>query len=118
MPYDDRMAVTQHITTNHTISLKGDVAHCFSYVHGRFFRNVESGGNMFESGGWYDDTLRRDGGNWLISKRVCRSIWVSGNPDVLATGPDTGIPELYSPAAEAEAGRLETVRALLGVNSP
>ncbi|MFV8816709.1 nuclear transport factor 2 family protein [Haliea sp. E17] len=104
---------TQHITTNHTVTIEGDRAHCFSYVLGRFIRDVGEGGNMFESGGWYDDTLVRDGQNWLIARRICRSIWVNGNPQVLATGPETGIPELFSPAAEAAAGRVETVRALL-----
>ncbi len=104
---------TQHITTNHTVAVDGDRAHCFSYVLGRFIRDIGQGDEMFESGGWYDDTLVRHGEDWLISNRVCRSIWVKGNPAVLATGPETGIPELFSPAVEAAAGRLDTVRALL-----
>ncbi len=104
---------TQHITTNHTVALNGDSAHCLSYVHGIFLREVGEGGNMFESGGWYDDQLVRAGDDWLIYKRVCRSVWVKGNPKVLETQPGmTGIPQLYSLAAEAAEGRLATVRAL------
>ncbi len=106
-------SATQHVTTNHTIQVEGERAHCLSFVHGRFIRDVGEGGNLFESGGWYDDVLLRVGDEWLISERVCRSIWVSGNPAVLATGPETGIPELYSLASEARAGRLRTVQALL-----
>ena len=38
---------TQHVTTNHHVALDGDRATCLSYVHGRFFRDVD-GGRMFE----------------------------------------------------------------------
>ncbi len=107
-------SATQHVTTNHTIHVEGERAHCLSFVEGRFIRDVGEGGNFFKSGGWYDDVLLFNGEDWLISERVCRSIWVSGNPAVLATGPETGIPELYSLATEAQAGRLQTVKALLG----
>jgi hypothetical protein len=49
---------TQHVTTNHQVVLKGETASCLSYVHGRFVRTVPgAGGNMFESAGWYDDSL-------------------------------------------------------------
>jgi len=106
---------TQHVTTNHAVALDGDRAHCLSYVHGRFIREVGEGGNLFESGGWYDDALVRDGARWLISSRVCRSIWAAGNPAVLATQPEvTGVPRFYSLAEEAAAGSVAALRAIRG----
>jgi len=108
-------SATQHVTTNHTITVKGDRAHCLSFVHGRFIRDVGEGGNMFESGGWYDDELVRAGEDWLICRRVCRSIWAQGNPKVLETQPGvSGIPQLYSLSAEARAGNLAILDALSG----
>ncbi len=106
---------TQHVTTNHTVVVDGDRAHCLSFVHGRFIRDVGEGGNMFESGGWYDDQLVRAGDLWLIHKRECRSIWAAGNPKVLETQPGvSGIPALFSLAEEAQAGRLAILDALNG----
>lgn len=107
-PFD----ATQHVTTNHNVSLHGDTAHCLSYVHGRFIRDVP-GGNMFESTGWYDDRLARIDGEWRITHRVCRMIWWGGNPRVLETVEGLKAEhQLDSLRGEARAGRLAYLRAL------
>ncbi|MDG2003450.1 MAG: nuclear transport factor 2 family protein [Novosphingobium sp.] len=106
---------TQHFTSNHHIDVTGSGATCLSYVRGVFVRDVTEGGNMFESTGWYDDVLLRTGGGWLISRRVCRMSWWGGNPDVIRTSPEAGPPaETDSLSAEAKAGRLAHLDALLG----
>jgi hypothetical protein len=110
-PFD----ATQHVTTNHQVLVDGDLASCISYVHGRFIRQVPTGGNMFESGGWYEDRLVRTASGWRIKERTCRSIWCSGNPVVLQTMPGvTGEMQLQSLKAEAGAGRLRHLAALAG----
>lgn len=104
---------TMHVTTNHHVQTTRDTASCLSYVHGRFIREVSSGGNMFESTGWYDDLLVRTDTGWRIRKRSCRTVWWGGNPAVLQTTPDVHIePELNSLRADAKAGTLSHLRRL------
>lgn len=107
-------ARTLHMTTNHQVRVSGDRASCLSYVHGRFIRNVE-GGDLFESIGWYDDSLVRTQGGWRIRHRACRSVWAGGNPAVMRTSPDVDVePPLYSLADEAGSDRVAHLQALLG----
>lgn len=108
---------SQHFTSNHQILVNGDSATCLSYVRAIFVRDMPEGGNMFESTGWYDDVLQRGDSGWLIGKRVSRMSWWGGNPDVLRTSPEAGPPaETDSLSAEAKAGRLAHLAALLAGN--
>ena len=106
-PFD----ATQHVTTNHNVTVQGDTAHSLSYVHGRFIRQVP-GGNMFESTGWYDDRLVRTAAGWRIAQRVCRMVWWGGNPRVLETKGVKVEHTLNSLRGEARAGRLAYLRAI------
>lgn len=85
----DGYDATVHTTTNHVVGIDGDSAHCLSYVHGRFIKQIDGSGAEFESAGWYDDTLRHGGGGWLITRRVCTMVWTRGNPQVLGLPADT-----------------------------
>jgi hypothetical protein len=111
-------ASTQHATRGHHVVLDGaDTATCFSYVHGRFIRDVpgdaSGGGNMFESIGWYDDALVRTAAGWRIARRTCRTQWCGGNPLVLQTTPDVPVEHaLNSLRDEAQAGRIGHFQAL------
>jgi hypothetical protein len=114
-PIHEPFAATQHTTTNHQVVGAGDKANCISYVHGRFIREVPEGGNMFESGGWYDDVFVKTFAGWRIQSRTCRMIWTGGNPLVLQTMPGvTGEQQLDSLGAEAKAGRIAYLQALAG----
>ncbi|MEJ6009922.1 nuclear transport factor 2 family protein [Novosphingobium aquae] len=83
----ESFASTQHVTTNHHVSVSGNDASSISYVHGRFIRTVPQGGSMFESTGWYEDRLVRHPEGWRIARRSCRMQWWGGNPAVLETAP-------------------------------
>lgn len=110
-PFD----ATQHMTTNHQVAVDGDRANCISYVLGRFIRPAPEGGNMFESGGWYDDRLVRTGDGWRIRSRTCRMVWWSGNPRVLQTTADVPVePQLFSLKTEAAARRIAWLDAVAG----
>jgi hypothetical protein len=107
-------SATMHVTTNHQVLVKDDVATCLSYVHGRFIRQLPEGGSLFESAGWYDDALVRSAAGWRIRNRSCRTVWAAGNPVVLQTMPGiTGEQKLDSLSAEAAAGHIAHVAALL-----
>jgi SnoaL-like domain len=103
---------TQHVTTNHQVVGDEREANCISYVHGRFIRQV-SGGNMFESAGWYDDVLVRTPAGWRIRSRNCRAVWTGGNPKVLQTMEGvTGEQQLDSLSRDAAAGSIAYLQAL------
>lgn len=108
-------SATQHATRGHHVDLAGDRATCLSYVHARFIREVAGdGGNMFESIGWYDDSLVRTQQGWRIARRVCRTIWSGGNPAVLQTTPDVHVEAVFhSLRGEAAAGRVAHVAGML-----
>ncbi len=106
---------TQHFTTNHQVRVDGDTATCLSYVMGRFIRTVPEGDNLFESTGWYDDTLVRTPQGWRIQHRSSRMTWWGGNPAVLQTTPQAGVPEtLDSLSTHASANGIRHLQALLG----
>ena len=108
-PFDS----TQHVTTNHQVVIDGDRASCLSYVVGRFIRTVPEGGNMFESGGWYDDQLVRTSKGWRISRRICRMQWWTGNPAVLETMPGIKVEQiLHTLRGEAKAGTIAHLHSL------
>jgi hypothetical protein len=110
-PFD----ATQHVTTNHQVIVQGDRAHCLSYVHGRFLRQVTDGANMFESTGWYDDELVRLPVGWRIKYRSCRMVWSGGNPVVLQTMPGvTGEQKLDALSREGAAGSIRYLNAIGG----
>ena len=108
-PFDS----TQHVTTNHQVVIDGDRATCLSYVRGLFMRTLPEGGNMFESGGWYDDQLVRTAAGWRIKDRVCRMQWWTGNPAVLETMPGIKVEQVLNTLrGEAAAGTIAHIRSL------
>lgn len=67
----------QHIITNHTCTLEGDVAHCETYwmMAGMDARD----GSLTLGGGRYIDRVERREGAWRIAVRKCVSEW-GGTP--------------------------------------
>lgn len=106
---------TQHATRGHHVAVAGDRATCISYVHAHFIRDVPGGGgNLFESIGWYDDTLVRTPLGWRIARRVCRTTWSGGNPAVLQTTPDVHVEEVFhSLRGESREGRVGHIAGLV-----
>lgn len=108
-PFDS----TQHIMTNHLVSVAGETAQALTYGSWRLIRKGVEGGELWEGTGWYDDDLVRRGGRWLIKRRTCRVLWWGGNPRVQETAP--GIEFNLRPSAlraEGLAGRLRFLNAL------
>lgn len=106
---------TQHATTNHVVTINGDQANSVCYYQARFVRSVPEGGNLFETTGWYDDTLIRTVDGWRIAHRVARSNWFGGNLKVLQTMEGvTTEPPLSTTRKDAESGQLMFLKALTG----
>ncbi len=62
---------TQHIITNHTITLEGDKANCTAYLQAQHY-NPE---HMYTVGGYYSNTLVRTPEGWKISKLKLTPLW-------------------------------------------
>jgi ketosteroid isomerase-like protein len=77
---------TQHIITNHTCDLDGDVAHTETYY--LFAGMNKEGSPLSLSGGRYIDRFEKRNGKWAIAARLLVSDW-HGQP-----GPSPLSPEL------------------------
>ena len=75
-------AATQHISTNHVITIDGDRATCVSYMQAQHYLPNAQGDNAFTLGGYYSNRLVRTADGWKI--RGCRLTvtWSTGNRHV------------------------------------
>jgi hypothetical protein len=75
-------AATQHISSNHVITLDGDEATCVSYMQAQHYLPNDQGDNAFTLGGYYTNRLVRSADGWRI--RACRLTvtWSTGNRHV------------------------------------
>jgi SnoaL-like domain len=98
---------TQHTMSTHVVRVDGDRAHSFCNGGWRLVRRAAVGDPLWDGTGWYDDTLVRTPGGWLIALRVCRITWWTGNPLVNETIPGVRF-ELTTTVLrhEADAGRV------------
>jgi len=62
---------TQHIITNHVITIEGDRATCTAYVQAQHYNPQ----NMWTVGGYYTNTLVRTAEGWKISKLKLTPMW-------------------------------------------
>jgi hypothetical protein len=74
---------TQHISTNHLVTVDGDRAECRSafLVH-RLDPARAAGANTFDSAGHYLHGLTRTETGWRIDRIIQTVLWSRGNPDV------------------------------------
>ena len=112
-PFD----VTQHVMTNHQVRVDGDSARSFTYGAWRLIRHAAEGaeghGPLWDGTGWYDDLWAKTKHRWLITQRVCRVVWSTGNDRVKETIPGVVFENVYdSLKDEAAAGRLGFLTAL------
>jgi ketosteroid isomerase-like protein len=66
-------ATHQHIVTNHTCTLDGDVAHCETYW--MFAGMTAAGSKLATYGGRYIDRMEKRDGHWRIAARKCLLEW-------------------------------------------
>ena len=66
---------TQHIITNHVITVEDDEAICTAYLQARHF----SPDGMFTVGGYYTNTLVRTPEGWKIKKLKLTTTWTKSS---------------------------------------
>jgi SnoaL-like domain len=73
---------SQHLISNHQVSVDGDTATCRCYLQAQHVRkSAENGPNFIVAGRYQDQLVRTDRG-WRISRRVLTVDWTEGNPKV------------------------------------
>lgn len=73
---------TQHNSTNHVISIKGDEAACVSYMQAQCYFPNDECEDTFTLGGYYANHLTRTSGGWKIRSCKLTTTWQTGDPKV------------------------------------
>jgi hypothetical protein len=74
---------TQHLSTNHLVSIDDDRAECLScFLIHRVSPTAPAGQDAFDSAGHYTHRLRRAPEGWRIEAITQRVLWSRGNPAV------------------------------------
>ncbi len=103
---------TQHMMTNHLVTMSGDTAAVHTYGSWRLIRHAAGDPPVWDGTGYYDDQLVHTAEGWRIAKRVCRVIYWNGNPKVQTPSDDIVFQlDLVSLRQEAAEGRLNYLKA-------
>jgi hypothetical protein len=74
---------TQHVSTNHLVTIAGDLAECASsFLIHRLDPQGADGENTFDTAGHYAHGLRRTSPGWRIDRIKQTVLWSRGNPRV------------------------------------
>ena len=73
---------TQHISTNHVITIDEHDAKCVSYMQAKHFFPNDQGDNSYTLGGYYTNTLIKTEQGWKISKCQLTVTWSEGNKQI------------------------------------
>lgn len=77
---------TQHLISNHSLDIDGDVVTLRSYIQARLVRKDCPDGDNCTGGGYYLDQVVRTDAGWRIRSRQVVGMWQDGNPGVIAHG--------------------------------
>jgi hypothetical protein len=104
---------TQHVMTNHLVTVEGDRASAHTYGSWRLLRHAAGDPPVWDGTGYYDDQLVRTAAGWRIAKRVCRVVYWTGNPRVQTPMEEIAFQlDLVSPRREGGEGRLNYLKAI------
>ena len=78
------LSSSQHIVSNHQVSIDGDTATSRCYLHAQHTLTGTEGGDNYVMAGRYIDKLVRVDSEWLIAERQLMLDWTEGNNRVLA----------------------------------
>lgn len=98
---------TQHVMTNHLVTVEGVRAKSHTYGLWRLIRHAAGDPPVWDGTGYYDDSWERTAEGWRITHRVCRVIFWTGNPRVQSPMEEIEFKlDLVSLKDEAAAGRV------------
>lgn len=79
-----KLAATQHLVTNHLVTLSGDTAACTAAFQATHLLPNAHGDPIWTLGGSYRFELVRDGEGWRISALTMTATWASGNQQIMS----------------------------------
>jgi hypothetical protein len=104
---------TQHVMTNHLVTIQAASAHSHTYGAWRLVRHAAGEPPLWDGTGYYDDVWERTAHGWRIVRRTCRVVYWTGNPRVQCPTRDIEFRlDLVSPWREAAEGRLPFIAGL------
>jgi SnoaL-like domain len=78
------LQATQHMITNHVITVTGDEALCIAYVQARHYLPNDSGDNLQNMFGYYTNRFTRTAAGWKIRACKLTLTWQTGNQGIFA----------------------------------
>jgi SnoaL-like domain len=83
VPLFTGLAATQHSMTNPLVIVDGDAARITMYVQAHHVYDPHDPASWYTVGGYYDDTLVRVEGRWLLSGVRLTVTWRAGDPAIM-----------------------------------
>ncbi|HEX2315432.1 MAG TPA: nuclear transport factor 2 family protein [Thermomonospora sp.] len=84
---------TQHLVTNHLVTVDGDTAVCTAAFQATHRLANPFGSPLWTLGGTYRFDLVRSGGEWRISGVVMTATWADGNKELMGLAAARGTAE-------------------------
>ena len=104
---------TQHVMTNHLVTVDGDAASSHTYGMWRLIRHAAGDPPVWDGTGYYDDTWLRTHAGWRISRRKIGVVFWTGNPRVQTPMEEIEFKlDLVSLKTEGAEGRLDYLKAI------
>ncbi|HSZ36851.1 MAG TPA: nuclear transport factor 2 family protein [Acidimicrobiales bacterium] len=90
------LAASQHSMTNPLVTMDGDAATITMYVQAHHVYDPDDPASWYTVGGYYEDTLQRVDGRWLLGAVRLIVTWREGDPGILALARVAGTQQLGS----------------------
>jgi hypothetical protein len=83
LPLFTGLSATQHSMTNPLATIDGDVAAITMYVRAHHVFDASDPASWYTIGGYYEDTLARVDGRWLLTGVQLTVTWRAGDPRIM-----------------------------------
>ena len=83
VPLFSGLAATQHSMTNPLATIDGDTAAITMYVQAHHVFDPTDAASWYTIGGYYEDTLARVDGRWLLTGVRLTVTWRAGDPGIM-----------------------------------
>jgi hypothetical protein len=83
VPLFTGLAATQHSMTNPLAAVDGDAATITMSVQAHHVYDPDDPASWYTVGGYYDDTLERVDGQWLLARVRLTVTWRAGDPAIM-----------------------------------
>jgi hypothetical protein len=83
LPLFTGLASTQHSMTNPLARVDGDAATITMYVQAHHVHDPDDPASWYTIGGYYDDTLLRVDGSWLLTGVCLTIVWQAGERAIM-----------------------------------